>query len=303
MEVIFGVSLFCPPVSLHRRHWCLVSVVQQASLYGLTGMFPVDETHAIMVGESVAGVFVSLSRLLTKGIFDTDRNADLLGLRVSIYVYFAISLGVIFVCWALFETTRKLSYCAHYVAKASLAQKQEVSSGSSWRGLIRRLLRPIAGVMLAFFGTYTLYPGVITSPSSQVLGDWYAVLLVANCCLFDFLGRIVSGWHGWLSYEASPKFARVMAASMARFLLIPLIVMCAAPKQSPLIQSEAVLFILTAILTCSGGYLGSTPMMLGPELVGHDEKELAGNILAFCLLLSISVGTTVAFLFGYLISL
>ena len=64
--------------------------------------------------------------------------------------------------------------------------------------------------------------------------------------------------------------------SLSRILLVPLMVMCAAPRHGPLIPGEFSAFLLSAVLGVSNGVFGSVPMILAPGKVNEAQKEMAG---------------------------
>ena len=171
----------------------------------------------------------------------------------------------------------------------------------SWRSVFYKVRRPAIVIIMTYLVTLSVFPGVISEAQSAPLGDWYPVLQIACFNFCDTIGKILSSRHQLVSYEPSSKFTRVALVTLARFLLMPIFIICAAPLSDPLIQSEIVLFLATGLLGLTGGYIGTTAMMLGPDLVSPREKELAGTIMAFCLLSGLGLGTAVSFLFGYLI--
>lgn len=210
-------------------------------------------------------------------------------------------------------------------------EDEELPPSRGWRQVFYQIRRPAAIVTSIYVVTLSLFPGVLTEGKSATLGDWYPVLLIATFNVCDTIGKILSSQHQFVSYEKSSKFTWLAVGVGLRALFIPLYMLCVAPQSSPLIQSEILFFILTIALALTNGseflmihslpfpslafspdpfsfvvvvrYVGSTAMMMGPELVEQSEKELAGNIMAFCLLFGLACGATIALLFGYLIHL
>ena len=107
--LLFGASLLLVPLLDVGVHDCtvptslsfpltLLSVAmvgvgggtQQASYYGLSSMLSGRHTQAVMVGESVAGVVVSLNRVVTKAAIASERLGSI--------AFFALSLGFVLVC-------------------------------------------------------------------------------------------------------------------------------------------------------------------------------------------------------------
>ena len=68
---------------------------------------------------------------------------------------------------------------------------------------------------------------------------------------------------------------------LSRLILLPLIVMCAAPHHAPIFPGEMLPIFLTAILGLSNGLCGSLPIILAPAMVRDGERELAGNLMTF----------------------
>ena len=65
--------------------------------------------------------------------------------------------------------------------------------------------------------------------------------------------------------------------SLSRILLVPLMLMTAAPRHSPLIPGELSAFLLSALLGVTNGVFGSVPMILAPGKVEEAQKEMAGK--------------------------
>ena len=66
---------------------------------------------------------------------------------------------------------------------------------------------------------------------------------------------------------------------LARLILIPLIVMCAAPHNAPIFPGEMLPISFTAILGLTNGLFGSLLIILAPLTVRESERELVGNLL------------------------
>lgn len=115
----------------------LFLVVQQASLYGLSGMFPSKHTQALMTGEGVAGVLVSINRIVTKGLIDDNDSGDLNrpGLRYSTYMYFSISATIICICWGVFEFMKRLPHSQYYMSDLLETSSKVVDDDASTMGI------------------------------------------------------------------------------------------------------------------------------------------------------------------------
>ena len=70
---------------------------------------------------------------------------------------------------------------------------------------------------------------------------------------------------------------RLVISTLCRLLLVPLLMLCAAPRGNPFISREPWPIALSAVLGVTNGYFGSVPMILAPSKVPDHQKELTGN--------------------------
>lgn len=85
--------------------------------------------------------------------------------------------------------------------------------------------------------------------------------------------------------------------SSLRALLIPLLLLCVAPRKNPTISGELPAFIFTAALGLSNGLAGSLPMLLAPSKVSAPLKEMAGNIMTISYMTGLTAGSLVGYVF------
>lgn len=86
-------------------------IVQQPSYYGLAGMLPEQYTHAMMLGESVAGTLVSVTRIITKSAATDERT--------GVLAFFAISFLFNIICVVCQVILWKSPFVRHYVEISS----------------------------------------------------------------------------------------------------------------------------------------------------------------------------------------
>lgn len=148
----------------------------------------------------------------------------------------------------------------------------------------------MASIALAYFVTLCLFPGVETEIRSCRLGSWTPVLLMAAFNAADLAGK-----------AAAPAAARRLGAAetfllaLARSVLVPLTVLCAAPRRRPALAHEGWAFALTAALGASNGVLGCAPMVTAPARVGRPLRELAGNLMTLSYSLGLTLGSATAY--------
>lgn len=74
---------------------------------------------------------------------------------------------------------------------------------------------------------------------------------------------------------------QLILLSTMRIALIPLLLLCCAPRHQPTIGGETPAFIFTAALGITNGLAGSLPMMFAPSKVPATLKEATGTINSF----------------------
>ena len=100
------------------------SGVQQASLYGYVASFPPRYTQALMTGEGLAGLVVSVNRIVTKASVSNDKA----GLTKSTYVFFALGVTLILSAALIF---RRIYYSAF--ARGHLMRSHSLERTPSFR--------------------------------------------------------------------------------------------------------------------------------------------------------------------------
>lgn len=125
-------------------------------------------------------------------------------------------------------------------------------------------------ICLVYFATLCLYPGIASEIVSCSLGSWMPILMMAIFNGADLLGKMLaaSSWQ-WTG-------ARLVRCSVARLIMIPLMLMCATPRTNPVFASEVFPFSFALILGLSNGVLGSVPMIQAASKVDDRHRELTG---------------------------
>ncbi|CAB3251553.1 unnamed protein product [Arctia plantaginis] len=351
--------------------------VQQASYYGFTGCLPPRYTQAVMAGESAAGFWVSLDRIITKYGFRQPQRSTFMFFVFSILILLAHSMlhhvmmrhplvqyylrltnesrnrrriqlhlnpnedatlmeseageasyGVLKLQSPVLSTTGQAEtetntfsfanpvYSPTAVASVPAGESAaeplpenvafEQSSAlrtprpsykvedvvfesperpTSWRAFKRGVLARLAvgraiypyqvSIGLVYFTTLSLYPGIASEIPSCRLDSWMPIVLMSCFNFFDFIGKIAAAWP----YEWSRS--QLLMASGIRLLLVPLMLLCAAPRQSPHIVGDIYPILFSVVLGFSNGLFGSVPMILAPSRVGREHREIAGNMMTF----------------------
>ncbi|XP_014215707.1 equilibrative nucleoside transporter 4 isoform X2 [Copidosoma floridanum] len=81
--------------------------VQQSSFYGYTSMLPTRYTQAVMAGESAAGFWVSINRIITKSLVEDERG------NTSMFFFFSII--TIIICFVMQQIIYKSEFVQYYI--------------------------------------------------------------------------------------------------------------------------------------------------------------------------------------------
>ena len=69
---------------------------------------------------------------------------------------------------------------------------------------------------------------------------------------------------------------QLMYFSVARAILIPLFLLCAIPRRSPILAGEGYPLLFSLLLGLTNGIVGSVPMIQAPSKVPEEHRELTG---------------------------
>lgn len=106
-------------------------------------------------------------------------------------------------------------------------------------------------IALAYCVTLALYPGLESEIISCNLKTWMPVLLMFVFNTTDVIGKVLAA----VPYAWSRR--QLILLSSLRALLIPLLLLCVAPRKNPTISGEFPAFVFTAALGVSNGLAGS----------------------------------------------
>lgn len=166
----------------------------------------------------------------------------------------------------------------------------DLKNGFASRWRVAQSIYPyMVCIALAYCVTLSLYPGIESEIISCSLGTWMPVLLMFTFNTADLIGKTLAG----VPYPWSRR--QLILMSGLRIVLVPLLLLCCAPRHQPVISGETSAFFFTIALGISNGLAGSLPMMLAPAKVPATLKEVTGNMMT----LSYNVGLTVGSFIGY----
>lgn len=293
----------------------VATAASQSSLFGFAGIFPPLYTQALMGGNGIAGLFVTLTRVATKLAYpDTDK-----GTRDSAFLFFILSTVVCGICLCLFALVAQIKFAQYFLERNDKSRRSNFpidpenldqplmkeSMSSVWskemaeamprnpidfKGFGKRIWKIGAVVMGVLTATFLVFPGFtseLKSHSNFCSDDWFTLILFLEFNFFDLIGRMLPSVFSTFPKEYLPY------ASLARFIFTPLFLI------NPSVPSDVYIFIVMAIFAASNGYFASIAMMEAPSYVLESEREHAGFAMSCFLNLGIFLGSHLALIIKY----
>lgn len=340
--VFTTILTFFTPVGMNNEFWFFVvlftvglsgfcNAILQGGVFGTAGQMPGVYTQAVMGGQGLAGLTVSLSGVVTtagRPASDSDKSIcdeDYSNLQWSAFAYFLIACVVIVgsaVSWAFFE---RLPIAQHFIEVAASAQAERVSlnprtnkadddrtkllaaSDGGVLSIFRHIRTLAFAVWLTFAVTLSVFPAVTakigstTDSSSRFYGDLFVPFSFLMFNLWDFIGRTAAG-----VYNCIPNTTRghrvLVFATILRVAFVPAFLWCnARPDRgyasmlTPVFTSDVWPIVFMILMSFTNGYFSSICMMFGPTLVQPESMATAGTMMVFCLTCGLLTGSLSSF--------
>lgn len=264
----------------------------QGGIIGSAGELPERYMQAVVAGTAASGVLVSFLRILTKAVYPQDAY----GLRKSANLYFAVSIVVMAICIVFYNVAPRLPVMKYYrelKIQAINEEKEEKGpvTGAVWRSTLWDIVGRVKwhglGIVLIYLVTLSIFPGYITEDvHSEVLKDWYSVLLITGYNVFDLVGKSLTA----LYLLENEKVA--ISGTVVRLLFFPLFYGCLHGPQ--FFRTEIPVTVLTCLLGLTNGYLTSVLMILAPKIVPLQHAETAGIVIVLFLIIGLAAGSVVS---------
>ncbi|KAI3982241.1 hypothetical protein MKX01_026214 [Papaver californicum] len=268
----------------------------QGGVIGSAGELPDRYMQATVAGTGASGVIVSVLRILTKSFFSQDTD----GLRRSAILYFIVGIVAMLVCIVFCNIADRLPVIQYYKdLKLQAVDKEKeyrndeglLEKRSSLRSTLWDILSRVKwsgfGIILIYVVTLSIFPGFITEDvHSQILKDWYPILLITSYNVFDMVGKSLTAIYVFENLKAA------VGACGVRLLFYPLYLGCLhGPK---IFRSEIPVVILTCLLGLTNGYLTSVFFIMAPKAVSIQHAETVGTVLVMFLVMGLAAGSVVA---------
>ena len=200
------------------------------------------------------------------------------------------------VCIVFYNAAPRLPLMKHYKQLKNRAAGEEEQergplTGARWRSTLWEIVGRVKlhglGIVAIYAVTLSIFPGFITEDvHSELLGDWYSVLLIAGYNVFDLVGKSLTAmWR-----IEGERVA--VGGSLARLLFVPLFYGCLHGPR--FLRTEIPVTVLTCLLGLTNGYLTSVLMIMAPKAVPLQHSETAGIVIVLFLVVGLAVGSVVS---------
>ena len=174
----------------------------------------------------------------------------------------------------------ELMYGHESSPRSSLRQLSRTLVGglkTRWE-VVKQIWRLTIAIFANYFVTLLVFPGLVSEVQYCRIGDWTPIVLIAVFNVTDFVAK----WLALLRCASRWPSSVLMIASMSRFILVPLLLLCIVPSpSSPVIGGGAVVAVAVMfnfLLGLTNGYFGSLPMInVTKEVKKNKDRELAGT--------------------------
>ncbi|KAF2076448.1 hypothetical protein CYY_002251 [Polysphondylium violaceum] len=263
----------------------------QGTVYAIAGLFGPQYTQFTQIGVGLAGIIVAVTRIFSKLVFPQSPQ----GMKYGSLLYFLISAFVIFIALLSFLYLLKLPVGKTISAKKKKEPKSKDSSipfKTVFKSNIQ--LGLINGYI--FLISMFLFPGIVLEiPAKVMRPDWFIILLLTTYNVFDFFGKTAPIYFHPNGKRIPPK-ALLWVITLGRSIFVALFFLCVYTKA---FESEAWPVIFLSIFGFTNGYVCSITFAEGPRLVKRDYKELSGIFMTTCLVIGLTIGSTLNFIVTY----
>ncbi|KXG36461.1 equilibrative nucleotide transporter 3-like isoform X1 [Sorghum bicolor] len=277
----------------------------QGGMIGDLSLMCPEFIQSYLSGLAASGAITSALRLITKAAFENSQD----GLRKGAMLFFSISCFNELLCVLLYTFVfPTLPIVKFYRLKAASEGSKTVAGDLAAAGvpiqheeqamedpkqyvrlstklLFLQNVDYALDIFLTYVLTLSIFPGFLSEDTgSHGLGTWYALVLITMFNAWDLIGRYVPIIVKLKSRKC------IMAATLARFLLIPAFYFTAK------YGAQGYMIFLTSFLGLSNGYLTVCILTEAPKGYNGPEQNALGNVLVVFLMIGLFSGVVLDWL-------
>jgi equilibrative nucleoside transporter 1/2/3 len=265
--------------------------IQQNGSLALANVKGPEYAQAVMVGQAIAGVLPSLSLVISELFYIGENERG----STSIVLYFATTSVITMGAGILFHIT-------HRFEDPKVIMDEETTENHEYvpfMTLFRELQYIVISIVVSFLVSL-VFP-IFASNTTTVHKDWrlfddaiFIPMAFLTWNLGDLSGRVLCGYAPFVITSDT----HVFVYSLARFIFLPLLLMCNIDSRPhPWIPSDALYLLFQFLFGLTNGHCLSCCFMAVPSYVAESQREAAGGFTTVFLSLGLLLGSVFSFLF------
>ncbi|PIN26702.1 Nucleoside transporter [Handroanthus impetiginosus] len=160
------------------------------SLIGTAGKLPKQYMQAVFAGTASSGVLISILRIITKASLPQTPQ----GLQTSAQFYFIVSSAILVGCIICCNLLHQLPIMNHHYTNFQYILPIHTSSTHKFLQTFTKIRFPGLGIFTIYTVTLSIFPGFLAENiKSNLLKDWYPIVLIATYNVSDFVGKSLTG--------------------------------------------------------------------------------------------------------------
>ncbi|XP_069609313.1 equilibrative nucleoside transporter 3 isoform X1 [Ranitomeya imitator] len=299
-QEFFAVTLICVAVLSGASN------ILTASVFGVTGRFPMKHSQSLISGQAMGGTVSALAAILDLSIASNVTDSAL--------AYFLTADLFLLICICLYLILPRIEYSSYYlnikeeegphVTEADVSEETvDISSTKTNSPPILPILKKVKVLAACLF--YTFFISIIIFPTisagiesvEKLSGSiWTNKYFTPMICFLtynfaDWSGRQITTWI----QSPGPTSKILPTLVFLRTFFIPLFMFCNyQPRKhiyQVLFQNDVYPVMFITLLGFSNGYLGTLSMVYGPKVVPKEFSEGTAIVMSFFLGLGLAIGS------------
>nr|DBA15354.1 TPA: hypothetical protein GDO54_004580 [Pyxicephalus adspersus] len=296
----FALSLVCVAILSGASN------VLTASVFGVTGRFPMKHSQSLISGQAMGGTVSALAAILDLTIASSVTESAL--------AYFLTADIFLLICIAAYLLLPRIAYSRYYlnlgtdeptVSSASEDSDEaiDITSSKTNSPPIIPILKKVKVLAVCLFYTFfisiIIFPTIsagIESVEKHTGSIWTNKYFTPLTCFLvfnfaDWSGRQITTWI----QVPGPHSKMLPVFVFLRTFFIPLFMFCNYQPRKHIyevfFQSDIYPVIFITFLGLSNGYLGTLSMVYGPKVVPKELSEGTAIVMSFFLGLGLAIGS------------
>jgi equilibrative nucleoside transporter 1/2/3 len=273
------------------------SAVLSGSIFGVVGRFCPIYITATLGGQALGGIFAALAEIASLSIGASSVH--------SAFVYFIIGNLTISISIACYVILTKTVFFKFHLYERTITQNEFENELLrpriiSHKIILKKIWTHGVSMFTVFAITLSVYPSVTVLVESEGKGQghkWNDVFFVPTIAylLFsvgDYLGRIFAG-----RIQKPKKGYVLLILSTARFVFIPLLMLCNAQPRSHwavVFDRDYQYILILFMCALSNGYLANITAICAPRVVESHEKETASSMMTVFMGVGLALGSGIS---------